>query len=355
MGLLAWFRRTLLYLQLKLHYTPRNLLIRLYVRSRLKEWALPRISYLTITGPGGRGRLGIYLHSPPPSTAEATDPSDPQGTADTNGTDTNKASKVKGPKPVHINIHGGGFTFPLHGIDSRFCHLLSTQLGCYVVDADYRMAPDHPFPAAYEDVKRVVQWVRANEGGLFDTTRISIGGFSAGANLSLAVVGSDAPEDRGKGEEVKGVVAFYPATDFTIPYSEKKPPSVLHLEGRDKGVVLTVEEGSRFRSAYLLSLPSTPTYAQLADPRLSPRFAPPSAFPDKGRTMVLSCEYDYLNSEAEAFAQSLEEGGTEPVRVRVEGMGHGWDGMTGEGTEGARKRDEEWARAVEVLRRAQAA
>ncbi|KZT53140.1 alpha/beta-hydrolase [Calocera cornea HHB12733] len=336
MSLLTWVRKTLLYIYIKLHYTPRNLLIRLVVflrRRRQPDGA----RYLTIRGPDG-GRLGIWLHAPPAT------PSSGEG-----GAEAAAGEAVKpGPKPVHINFHGGGFVFPLHGIDSRFCALMARSLGCWVVDADYRAAPDHPFPAAYNDCVRVLEWVRANEGGLFDTERITMGGFSAGANLALAAAGTAE-------EPVQGLVAFYPPVDFTVPYAEKAAPPLTKLEGRDKGVVINLREGSLFRSAYLLSLPDPPTREMLTDPRLSPRFAPAEKFPDGGRTMILSAEYDYLDEEARGMAEELEAKGRAVERVWVKGMGHGWDGMCADGTEGARLRDVWWARAVEVVGKAQQA
>ncbi|KZO93578.1 alpha/beta-hydrolase [Calocera viscosa TUFC12733] len=326
MSVLTWLKKTLLYVSLKLHFLRTNAPVRLFLSLRLRR-SPTAARYLTIRGPSG-SKLGIYLHSPPPSSGDST-------------------SNVKaGPKPVHINYHGGGFCLPLHGIDTRFCALIARELECYVVDADYRMAPDHPFPAAYEDAAHVLDWVRANEGGLFDTSRITLGGFSAGANLALAVAGNSE-------QPVQGVVAFYPPTDFTVLYAEKAAPPLTHLQGRDKGVVIPIREGERFRTAYLLDLPLPHTHAMLADPRLSPRFAPAEKFPGGGRTMILSCEYDYLDEEGRGVAQELEARGRQPERVWVEGLGHGWDIMCGEGAEEAKVRDVMWQRAVKVIGRAQ--
>jgi len=327
MPLLTDLRRLLLYIRLKLHLFPLILALRviLYRRNRYLQPKSSNYSYLTISGPSGRGRLGIYLHAPSPASV---------------------TKEPKGPKPVHINVHGGGFCLPLHGTDARFCAKMSNELGCYVVDADYRMTPDHPWPAAYNDIQRVLDWVRANENGIFDTSKITIGGFSAGAALVLAVVGT---ANQGV---LKGVVAFYPPTDFTTLYAAKPAPPIQHLP-QSKGIIIPVSEGELMRDGYLLSLPRPYPQDVLADPRLSPAYAPAEKFPDKGRTMILSVECDYFGPEGEDFAKKLEDAGREPIRVFVEGLGHGWDGLCIEGTKEAEVRDEMWARAVKVIGRAQ--
>ncbi|KZO93574.1 alpha/beta-hydrolase [Calocera viscosa TUFC12733] len=326
MTFLSWLKRSLLYARLKLHYIGINLLIKVVRGVRLLNYRKQyRAQYLTISGSKGQGRLKLYLHSPPASsTADAPKP---------------------GPKPVHINYHAGGFCLDMHGFDAKFCNFVAGELGCYVVDADYRLAPDHPFPAAYDDCQRVLDWVRANETGMFDTSKITVGGFSAGANLALAVAGTVE-------EPVQGVVVFYPITDFTVPYRSKRPPPNLEMATR-KNLVIPLSEGDLVHAAYLFDQPTPHTREMLADPRLSPLFAPPEKFPDKGRTMILSCEYDYLDEEAQQMGKVLEKAGREPEMVWVKGVGHGFDLGAADGTAEGKARDESWGTAITVLRRAQ--
>ncbi|KZT53141.1 alpha/beta-hydrolase [Calocera cornea HHB12733] len=181
-----WSQKSLLYLRLTLDFLPLKLFIwlALFLRPQPSPSAA---QYLTIPGSNGTGQLGLYLHSPPPIEGAA------------NPT----------PKPVHISFHGGGFTCPLYGFDARFCFLVAKDAGCYVVDAEYRLAPDYPFPAGYDDATRVLQW-------------IALGGFSAGGNLALALAETVQ-------EPVKGVVAFYPPVDATLPYRFKSPPPAMAL------------------------------------------------------------------------------------------------------------------------------
>ncbi|KZT53139.1 hypothetical protein CALCODRAFT_440514 [Calocera cornea HHB12733] len=325
-------RSTPLYLQLQLqiYFVPVNALVRLVVLLRRlfgPDKHAPR-RYLSILLPFDR-RLSTYLHSPAPG---PQNPSSPSSTGKTRR------------KPVHINFHGGGFCLPLHGTDARFCALVAREAGCYVLDASYRRAPSHPFPAAYDDARAVLAWVREDTLGLFDTSRITVGGFSAGGNLALALAATAEPG-------VQGMIAFYPPVDLTGPYSRKPAPARTKLD-RNSGMVISPSDEERSRKAYLLALSASEQ--ALPDPRYSPLFASPDKFPGGGRTMILTCEYDYLAAEGEALARALEEAGREPVAIRVEGKGHSWDGMCVEGSEGARVRDEMWLRAAEVVRHAQA-
>jgi acetyl esterase/lipase len=94
-------------------------------------------------------------------------------------------SESKKPSPVLINFHGSGFIVPWHGGD-EFARRVVQTTDYAVLDVAYRLGPENPFPAAIHDVEDVDKWVIANAQD-FDTTRVSISGFSAGANLALVV------------------------------------------------------------------------------------------------------------------------------------------------------------------------
>lgn len=123
-----------------------------------------------------------------------------------------------GPKPVYINFQGSGFIQPSLGSDGRLLTYIAREVGCVVVDGDYRKAPEHPFPAPYEDAHRVVSWVLENNDGQFDVNRVAVGGVSAGANLALAVL-VNMPANT-----IKGVSVIVPAIDFTLPYAQRRAP-----------------------------------------------------------------------------------------------------------------------------------
>ncbi|KZO93577.1 alpha/beta-hydrolase [Calocera viscosa TUFC12733] len=251
-------------------------------------------------------------------------------------------SKSTGPLPVHLNWHGSSFCLPLHGVASLFCATLAQKTGCIVLDCRYRVAPEHPFPAAYDDAAAALRWALSNPRGKFDTRRVSVGGQSSGGNLALALAGQF---PRGS---ICAVLAFYPSTDYTISYALKPAPAREKLPMQE-GTVLPIGLATFYRECYQRSLPALGL--KLSDPRLSPRYADLSNFPDRGRTEILTCEWDRLDKEGQEMARLLLEAGKEPVVVRVEGVGHGWDGAARDG-EPRMKRDEEWERAAGVLKHA---
>jgi acetyl esterase len=119
--------------------------------------------------------------------------------------------KGAGPHPVMIYLHGGGWAF---GSPASFRKLgmQFAEAGYLTIVLDYRLAPEHPFPAAFEDTLFAVQWARDNArrwNG--DGARIAIGGDSAGGNLSLSALAAGAPELRAL---IRAAVLFYGAFDL---------------------------------------------------------------------------------------------------------------------------------------------
>lgn len=112
---------------------------------------------------------------------------------------------IEGPLPIHINLHGSGFTLLTYGGDGYFCARVANEVGCVVLDVDHSKGPEDPWPCAVEDVDAAIAWARENaakEG--WDANRVSIGGFSSGG--ALALVAASNPSN-----QLKGVVAFYPS------------------------------------------------------------------------------------------------------------------------------------------------
>lgn len=245
------------------------------------------------------------------------------------------ASNDAGPKPVHITWHGSGFIIPSLGGESRFCDTLAREAGCIVIDADYRKAPEYPFPAAYYDALSVVRWVLSDPEGMhFDTSRVSVGGFSAGANFAAALVGQFPPDT------FRAVVVLYPALDCSVPFNKKPPPPAGKHAG---GVDVDASTGTFFFNSYIGQYPNP------ADPRLSPLFADPTKFPGAGRTFVLSCEYDYMGHEAREFKDKLVEAGREPTYVYAEGLGHAFD-VVGTSELAVRRREAVYGEIVEMFK-----
>ncbi|KAL3464336.1 Alpha/Beta hydrolase protein [Aspergillus heterothallicus] len=209
------------------------------------------------------------------------------------------------PAPVLINFHGSGFILPAHGADDEFCRLISQRTEYTVLDVQYRLAPEHPFPAALNDVEDVVNWVLQQPQD-FDRSRIALSGFSAGGNLALAASSNLFPR-----EAFYAVIAFYPPVDlYTEPGSKKAPDPA--------GKPLPAPLARFFDKCY------TPSSHNTKDPRISPYYAQPERFP--ARVLMITAAGDGLAPEAERLALKLrQDSSRQVVAQRMDGCNHGWN------------------------------
>jgi acetyl esterase/lipase len=115
-----------------------------------------------------------------------------------------------GPHPALVWLHGGGYVMGAPVMDAARMQLWSATLGCFVASVDYRLAPDHPFPAAHDDAMQALTWLidSADELGVA-TDRIVVGGASAGGGLAAGV----ALAARDRGLSLAGQLLFYPMVD----------------------------------------------------------------------------------------------------------------------------------------------
>ena len=214
-----------------------------------------------------------------------------------------------GPFPLLVYVHGGSWVICTLDTHDGLCRRLANQAGCVVVSVDYRLAPEHPFPAAPEDCYAATQWVAAHATTLNgDATRVAVGGDSAGGNLA-AVVALLARE-RG-GPPLVFQLLIYPATDLRMG-----SPSI---EENAEGYGLTKRDMLWFRGHYLRSA------ADATDPLASPLLAPdlrgvPPA-------LIITAEYDPLWDEGERYGARLREAGVPVTISRYDGMIHGFTGM----------------------------
>jgi acetyl esterase len=217
-----------------------------------------------------------------------------------------------GPAPTIVFCHGGGFIMCNLDTHDEVCRDLCADVGAVVVSVDYRLAPEHPFPAALDDTCAAARWARervAELGG--DAQRLVLAGDSAGGNLVLAAALRLAHEEA---QPPAAVLALYPATDLRLP---SRHASVAQLGGGEFG--LTQRDMAWFSELYL----PRPTDADRpeASPLLATRLAsmPP--------TLLVVCEADPLRDEGLAMADALRRAGVRTELLDAPGMPHGFFSM----------------------------
>jgi acetyl esterase len=213
--------------------------------------------------------------------------------------------------PSLLYMHGGGWVVgDLDSHDST-CRALARRAGCMVLSVDYRLAPEHRFPAAVEDAWAALVWLDDSAASIgTDRDRLAVGGDSSGGNLA-AVIARWA-RDRG-GPRIAAQVLIYPAVDFDF-----ESPS---YRAMGTGYGLT-SDSMRWYSEQYLSDP-----ADGASPDASPLRArnltglPPA--------LVITCEFDPLASEGGAYAAALSAAGVPVEHIHEPDMIHGYIRMAG--------------------------
>ncbi len=248
--------------------------------------ALGRVEDLFIPGPSG----------PVPARLYAAGPVGEQGA----------------PRPGLIYFHGGGFVFGNLDTHDAVCRSLAKQSGAVVMAVDYRLSPEHKFPAAVEDSYAATVWAAANAERLgIDRRRIAVGGDSAGGNLATVI--AIRCRDAG-GPSLSAQVLIYPVTDVSSFETGS------HREYGER-YFLTRAGMEWFTGHYLASAD------QARHPEASPLLAPDlSGLPP---ALVITAEFDPLRDEGEAYAQRLQEAGVDVTVTRYPGMIHGFVSMRG--------------------------
>lgn len=217
-----------------------------------------------------------------------------------------------GPFPILMYFHGGGWVICDLDTHDSICHSLANGAECIVVSVDYRLAPEHKFPAAVEDAYAATQWVAENANAINgDNARVAVGGDSAGGNLAAVV--SLMARDRG-GPSLLYQLLIYPVTN----------PSAFDTGSyRRYGVdyLLTSDDMEWYRDQYLES--EEDAYNPYASPLLAQDLSNlPPAF-------VITAAFDVLRDEGEAYADRLRQAGISVRSKRYNGMIHGFFGIAG--------------------------
>ncbi len=253
--------------------------------------AVHAVADQTIAGPGGE--LPIRLYTPRPI-------------------------KEGEQLPVLTFFHGGGWTIGDLDTHDVLCRYLSHHADCLVVSVDYRMGPEHKFPAAVEDCWAAAKWVSKNAATFSgDASRIAVGGDSAGGNLS-AVIAQLAKDD----EDLSLVfqMLIYPAVDAGTDYPSRSEYA--------EGYFLTKESMDWFLGNYVND------ESDFSNPKMSPMLTEDlSGLPD---ALVITAGFDPLQDEGKAYAEKLVAAGVATEYTHYESMIHGFVSMSGV-TEGGKK------------------
>jgi acetyl esterase len=213
--------------------------------------------------------------------------------------------------PALVFFHGGGWLLGDLDACDHTCRVLASQAGCIVVSVDYRLAPEHKFPAAVEDAYAATCWVSENASDLnIDRARIAVGGESAGGNLAAVV--TLLARDQGL-PALCYQVLIYPVTCYNFETDSYRQHGKGHLN-------LSTEEMQWFWHHYLA------TEADGNHPHASPLLAENLA--QLPPALIIGAEYDVLFDEAKFYADRLQSAGVPVEFVGYEGMIHSFVGMS---------------------------
>jgi acetyl esterase len=215
-----------------------------------------------------------------------------------------------GIKPVLVFFHGGCWVFCDLDTHDNLCRYLCHHADCVVVSVDYRLAPEHKFPAGVEDAYDVLKWLQRHAGEIGgDAARIAVGGDSAGGNIAAVVT--------------------------MMARDRQDPAPVLQLLIYPITNIATMQTPSHemYQSGYFLSREmmewSADLYVTSATDRMHPYVSPLLAtdLSSLAPAFVITAEMDILRDEGEAYAQRLAEAGNAVRAVRYEGMVHAFVAM----------------------------
>ena len=209
-----------------------------------------------------------------------------------------------GPLPVSMWFHGGGWVIGSVESNDATARALAKASGAIIVSVDYRLAPEHRFPIPFDDSYAATVWTAENAASLGgDPSRLAVAGASAGGNLSTTIALRARDED---GPRLVHQSLIYPVTDRDF----ERPSYKENGEGY----------GLSYASMVWFFDCNLSSEADASNPYVAPMLADdlsglPPAF-------VLTCEYDPLRDEGEAYAKRLQEAGVPTRLSRYDGMIH---------------------------------
>lgn len=254
----------------------------LTVGSLLPEQVVPVASVEDLQVPGAAGPLRARLYRP----------------------------EGKGPWPTVVYFHGGGWVIGDLDTHDNMCRDICRGARAVVLSVDYRLAPEHPYPAGIDDALAAARWAAANLAELGGNKVMGLAGDSAGGNFAAVV----AQQLSDAGQAPAAQLLLYPATDdASIPYAS--------IEENAEGYFLEKASMEWFVGHYL----ADPSKVAGVDPRLAPLRAA-----DLGRlppTLVVTAGFDPLRDAGRAYAAALVAAGVKAELIEGEGMIHGFFDM----------------------------
>jgi acetyl esterase len=208
-----------------------------------------------------------------------------------------------GPFGILVNFHGGGWVIGDLDTADGVCRDFCVSANCIVVSVDYRMAPEHPYPAAVIDSYAATCWVADNAESLGGNGKIAVGGESAGGNLA-AVVSLKARDEAGPAIDFQ--LLAYPVVDADL--------SLASYRENGEGYLLTTETMTWFWDQYC------PDLGKRAESDASPAQAENHA--GLPPALILTAEFDPLRDEGEAYAATLKAAGVDAQAIRFDGLIH---------------------------------
>ena len=211
--------------------------------------------------------------------------------------------------PLFVFFHGGGFmdgNIESHDVS---CRLLCQLSGYKVISVDYRLASEHPAPAAFKDCYRVTKWVYENAADLGGRKEdVVVGGPSAGGNLATVVALKSIET---KDFQLAKQVLHYPIIDIDIKIKDSEYQS-RNLYNAKYGVDITKSQAELLHNE------------QSGQPYVPPLFADKKILSQMPKTLIFTAEYDPLCDEGEVYAEKLKEAGVDVKLVRFDGGIHGF-------------------------------
>ncbi|MED1748519.1 alpha/beta hydrolase [Bacillus zhangzhouensis] len=211
---------------------------------------------------------------------------------------------AKQPLPVFVNLHGGGFILGSAEMDNHWCPVIADRAQCIVVNVEYQLAPENPFPAALHECYDVVKWLYEHPDELqIDPNTLAIGGHSAGGNLATAVCLLNI--QKGNKLPIVYQVLDYPPLDLATD-PEQKPAFE---------EAIPAEMAKLFNTFYVQE-------EDARNPLISPVFADRSSLAQMPPALVITAEKDSLAEEAKQYADKLKEAGVDVTYQQFKGVPH---------------------------------